>query len=803
MKRYLSILFIFLSSCIYSQTKLSGVISDSLTGVVIPFTPVGLLLLPDSTIVKGTISDENGNYSVDIKSSGNYILKITAVGYAQKIIKNILIDSSSNENQVYAVKLNTSAKLMNEISVTAIKRTVEFKNNNITINVEDSPLAKGNSVFDLLSKIPGVSVEGDEIKIQGKSGVVVMIDERPQHLSSSQLANLLRGMSADLVNKIEVLKNPPVKYDASGTSGMINIISKKVTTSGFTGSVFLSYSQGLCPQSMAGVSLNFKSKKLTFYSSINPTYDFRRHVETLEKRFDQDSTASFLKGKNTVKNFYEGVNGKIGVDWYPKPTDIIGFKVEIDPGIFTTHSAGKNTLSGDKNASFNYLGSTGYYFDKWNQTNFNLNYDHKTDTLGSSISFVADYTIVPEYVSNDNINQFYNNSDQEILKPNNFRNIDDSHSSLLSGRVNSTTIIDSSSSIEAGIKISNEQSVNDFLFERDIDNNSVYVNDTSLSTKFKYSDMTYAGYFNYNKSIKKLSMQLGMRLERTRLSGITNKQQALKRNYFQLFPNLNFNYKKSENHDFQMSLSRRINRPDFFDLNPTRIYRDQFYYQQGNPLLLPTYANKVELSYNYKSSFSTSIAYTYQENFLLHYAYQIDTAKLTIETTRNIHSGSALEWSLFFQKSVVKNWEVSINGTLSYFAYDGNFDGKNLNWNGYASYGNITNTILLWKNVKMEVAGVFFGPAVDGIIKRGMNYMASIAFKTSFFKEKLDLTIGMDDVFHTSKWSTSSTFEGQNWTYSQRYDSMRFRIALNYKFGKIKIEERKVEDNDDKGRLGR
>ncbi|HRG53929.1 MAG TPA: carboxypeptidase-like regulatory domain-containing protein [Bacteroidia bacterium] len=199
MKKVFCTIFIFYSFIAFSQKRITGTVTDSLKNETVPFASIGLLSLPDSIIVKGTITDEKGNFSLDGVRTGNYAVKISAVGYLDHIIGTIRFDSSSSDRINLQTSLSTSSHTFNEIAVTAIKRTVEFKNNNIIVNVEDSPLSKGNSVFDLLPKIPGVSVENDEIKIQGKQGVVVMIDDRPQNLSPQQLANMLRGMPADLL----------------------------------------------------------------------------------------------------------------------------------------------------------------------------------------------------------------------------------------------------------------------------------------------------------------------------------------------------------------------------------------------------------------------------------------------------------------------------------------------------------------------------------------------------------------------------------------------------------------------------
>jgi iron complex outermembrane receptor protein len=803
MKLFLCGTFILYSFSVFSQQRLSGVIADSL-GTPVPFAPMVLLLLPDSMIVKGTMTDEAGRYSIEKFSTGHYLLKVLAVGYEEKITGDIAIDSSSNGHIIFPIQLRTSLKTLAGVSVSAVKRLVEIKNGNVIVNVEDSPLAQGNSVFDLLAKLPGVSIESNTIRIQGKEGVIVMIDGRPQTVSGDALLNLLKSMSADLIKSIQLLKTPPVKYDASGTSGMINIISKKVTTSGLTGTAFFSGSQGFYEQWMSGASLNYKVKKITFYSTVSADQGIYRTVEKFKKSFTSDSATTCLSTDFVVKGKEKNINYKAGFDWQPTKVDVIGIKIDGNPGNYKVKAGGRNSVSGINNLSFDHLDSKNNVQDTWNTLNLNLNYDHKTDTLGSSFSLIADYSGLMEDIADQNSNRFYDPKGIQVLAANNFRNDNKINSTILSGRVDYIKIINPFLSIESGLKTASTKTLNDYLFERDYANNDIYVKDTGLSNKFKYTEITYAGYFNYIRSIRKLSMQLGLRFEKTVLTvGSRPENFDLHKEYFNVFPNFSFDYKKNDIQDFQLNLSRRIDRPYFNDLIPVRLFRDQYSFSQGNPYILPDYANRGELTYSYKSTFSTAIAYSYTERVIMGYVLQNDSTKITMENTKNMKSCNSLEYSVFYQKSVTKKWEVAINGSFAIMDYKGDIDGANFHRTGATSSVNLSNDFLIGKNTKLELSGKYLGPNVYNVVQRRQNWMASLAVKMSLCKDQLDLTLGLDDIFYSFIWHTSVNFENQHWSYMQMNDTRRFRVALNYKFGKMKIEERKVNQSneEEKGRL--
>jgi hypothetical protein len=796
MKSFLGAVLICCWSFAFSQQRLSGTITDSL-GAAVPFAPMAILSLPDSTIIKGTMSDETGNYSIDKLQVGHYLLKISAVGYQEKIIGNIIIDSSSNKKTL-PVKLSGSGHTLDGVSVSAIKRVVEIKNGNVIVNVEDSPLAQGNSVFDLLAKLPGISMENNTIRLQGKEGVIVLIDDRPQTVSGDALLNLLKSMNADLIKSMEILKNPPVKYDASGTSGMINIISKKVTTKGTTATFFSSWSQGFYEQFMSGVSLNYKTKKITFYSNIGGEHGYYRTVENFKKKFTFDAATTYLNTDFVVKGLGKAIDYKAGLDWTLTKTDVIGIKIDGEPGVYTVNAAGRNSVSGTNTLGFDHLDSRNTVQDIWNVTNLDLNYDHKIDTLGSSFSLVTDYSGLIEGIADQNKNQFFNSNGMQALPPNNFRNDNRINSGIFSGRADFRKVIKSSFSIESGIKASYTKTLNDYLFERDVLNNDNYIKDTDLSNKFKCREMTYAGYFNYIRTIKKLSMQLGLRLEKTSLA-VTDETKGfrLHKEYLNFFPNFSFDYKKSDDHDFQLNLSRRIDRPDFNSLLPVMLFRDQYSYSQGNPYVLPDYANRGEFTYSFRSIFSTAIAYSYMENIIMGYVVQNDSTKVTMENTKNMRSSSSLEYSAFYQKSVTKKWELSINGSFAFVDYKGEIDGVNFYRTGTTSSANLSNNFLIGNYAKLELSGRYFGPNVYNVVRRKQNWMASIALKMSLCKEQLDLTLGLDDIFYSFIWHTGTNFENQDWSYTQMNDTRRFRIALNYKFGKMKIEERAINQSNE------
>ncbi|HWY11872.1 MAG TPA: carboxypeptidase regulatory-like domain-containing protein, partial [Bacteroidia bacterium] len=350
-----------------AQKSVSGRIVDS-TNVGIEFATVAILNTNDSTVIQNTLTDAKGEFSFKNINSGNYIIKAFIVGYWENY-SQIVIDADTKN--IPNIVLRNGGVNLNEITVSTIKKLVEFKNGNVIVNIEDSPLAQGNSAFDLLSRLPGVTVdENNTISIQGKEGVKILIDDRIQQMSGTQLINLLKSISASNIEKIEVLKNPPLKFDAAGTGGLINIKTKKVKLIGFSGSVDYNYSQGFFDNQDGGLSINYKGKKLIFHSSLMFERMTMYHDHRFYKKIKEDTVTTTLD--NRMANFDGGrtVSGALGLDWLINSKNTIGFKVSSDGGVGFEKDIGNNYIS-NNDLGFARLRFNSFINNPWQYSNVN------------------------------------------------------------------------------------------------------------------------------------------------------------------------------------------------------------------------------------------------------------------------------------------------------------------------------------------------------------------------------------------------------------------------------------------------
>lgn len=794
------VVFFFLPICSAYSQVVKGITLDS-SNTPIPFATLAFLNKSDSTIINGIISDENGVFEIKV-DTGIYLLKTSAIGFDTKCCDLVSIQSNSIDNSIKVI-LSKSPQTLNEITVNAIRSTVEFKNGNITVNIENSPLAKGNTVYDLFFKMPGVSVDNNLIYLNGKPGVSIMIDGRLQQISNSQLLNLLKSMNAEAIEKIELFKNPPAKYDASGTSGIINIKTKKSKVKGFNGSTYTSFSQGFYPRTSGGILFNYKSNRILFFSNLDFNYNYYHVDASFDRKFTTDSSITELITENVMKELESGLNYKIGTDWSINKNNIVGFKVEGGPGSFVSNSTGITRIHGENTLNFDHLNSIVNNPDKWLSNNFNLNSEHHFDSLGTVLNFSSDYTLLSEIVSSNIKNIYMDKNNMEVLPSNMFRNNNDNKTVIFASKVDFNKYINDKTSVQFGAKTSYIKTENNYIFER-YDNASLgFNNDTSLSNNYLYEEQTYAAYINVDRKYKNVNLQLGIRAENTNLEGRnTNKGFQLKQSYYNLFPNVSLEYSPSEKHNFQANFNRRIDRPQYGDLNPFRYFRDQYQFYEGNPFLLPHYSNNIELSHSFKKIITNSLTYTRIENVMLHYTSQDDSTKIFTESIKNMRMNNIISYLMYIQKDLTSWWRTSLNANISYIEYQGDINGERFKTASLFYNPSLINTFLLPKSTKIEILSFFRSGKNNGLVQVRPRWMITLAVKKSFLDGKLDCSIGIDDIFYTGYFRTWAKFKNQDWNYKVTQDTRRLTISINYNFGKSKFYGRETSSNDqEKGRL--
>lgn len=585
-KSILLIVILLLSNFIFSQQfQITGKIVDEKNNPI-DFAEV-LVLNQDSVIVKSEISDNQGLFSIKA-SRGDYIVQV-------KHLKDILYSkgiSIQNHINLGNIKVDKVQEIK-EVFIEGKKKLIERKVDRIIYNVSNDIFNKGTNLMDALHRAPRLNVENDNISIIGKGGnVKVMIDGRLQNLSDDALKAKLKGLRAEQIKRVEIIPTPPSKYSAEGNSGMINIILKNDENEGLQGSA----NTGLGIQfervsTDQGLNLNYKMKKLDV--SVNVNHNDGKATNENNQTYDFENTRTNIKA---LSDFYsKGTSANTVIQYKPIEKLTIGSTIDVGESSIGINNPSTteyfNKLS-QKIDSLMY--SDNHNNSKYKSQAISIFSDYVLDSLGKKISLTYNYSY------NKNISNSYSNSDIYGLA---YRNVNFTNDGDNRYKINNV-LIDfelplSFGKLETGgayTQINNNTSITYF----DSNNNIDY----SQSNRFEYTEKTLAAYISFQKDwSKKWSSKLGLRFENTDIQGYSPTLQITnKNNYAKLFPTLFVSYNPNDNHSFSVSYSKRLDRPSFYDLNPFRYYSDAYNYISGNPSLLPTYTNALELSYTLKNN---------------------------------------------------------------------------------------------------------------------------------------------------------------------------------------------------------
>jgi iron complex outermembrane recepter protein len=774
-----------------AQCDIKGNVADTLQ-VSIPFTPVGLMNSKDSSIYKGAVTDQDGNYCFENIRKGEYILKINAIGYNTFYSKKIEFDSV-NLISMPSFVLSSSRTNLKEVDITAFKSTVEFKKGMIILNVENNLIAKGNSVLDLLKQIPGVQVDAqNNVTVNGNGGVRFLIDGRLQQMSNEQMTTILSGMSAETITSIELIKNPPAKYDAAGTGGLINIVTKKAKLKGFNGSIDESYSQGKVGRSFTALTLNFKNNKLSAFSNLSYGYLHFYDLSELDRILSTTGSTTGFNASGTILNFRQVANFNGGIEYELSPKTIVGL-------YFNDNLSNSNPIQKAKTVvlygnAFNYNSFTyrSDYEQKYTSPNINLNILHNLDTLGSQLQLSSDYVYVTGDENKFVENHFYDSTNTEILSPTHYSTATKSHYNIFNQKLDYTKIFKKDLTLEAGLK----GSFIDINSDADYTmlNSSV---DTALQNNYIYKERVLAAYFTLSKTYKKAGASIGLRAEQADVNG-TNKitGSILNRNYLNAFPSASLDYKINKKNNLTGAYSYRIDRPDYNRMNPARVYNDELNYTVGNPTIKPQYTHDITLNYNYNNFITASVDYYRTRDFMYWYTYTPKQSKINIDTTFNFRLRDNYSFSLFIQKQI-KWFNFQIYGGFMYYDFKGVINGEAANSATAQFYGSLNAEFLLPKHFKIQMNGFYASPFYDAIQKYTSISSINLVINKSLFKNKLDVSLGFFDILYSENQYMSSRLSDQYFYYAQRADTQRIRLSLSYKFGKMQIQQKLKHDDID------
>lgn len=780
---FIKLAFIFCSGIFLHAQSLGGKILDERNQ---PITYAEIVATKDK-IKKTAISDENGNFIIKLSEDGIYSLEI-------------FLDGNKCYSKVISVNGNISEKfIINKIQekeiqgVTIIKqkKIIERKVDRLIFNVENSIISQGGDGLDVLKLTPNISVRNDQITMIGKSGMAIMLNGRILKLSGDDLINYLKNLKSDDIKSIEVITNPPAKYDAEGNSGIININLKKSRQNSWNTSIGTFFKQSKYQQYGQSLNINYNRNGLSFYGSSG------RNDRLYFYRTEEDNiyyTDKFYHSFSAMKNdLGKNYNGNLGVDY--------DFSKNFSAGLQFMKNF-NNTLGNEINdtkiySTQNYLLQT-LSDAKDNRDNYSLNFhsSYKLDSLGSNIVLNGDLfnyessrnrifdtrqyndfiDFIDRYSAQNNSSQKIKNYSAQIDVEKKFKNY----------------------GLDFGGKLSTTKNVSDINFYDLSSGISIFQQDKS--DKFDYTENLQALYVSGNKKInEKWETKLGFRLENTETEGYShNLNETNKAHYLKIFPTLYILYKPQKNRSISFNYGKRIHRPSYRILNPFVRYINPYTTSQGNPYLQPYYTDNYELAYNYKDNWINTLYVSNSKNIYEQVTYISNDNINSATKYENFYKQFSIGLTESYTFHLVKNWETNLTANIYYKKIESSLPQTLPSFSGWSAFFETENNYALNRDKTILLSLDYWCqlPQYEAVYK--LSSMSSLDFgvKGMFMDKNLVLSLYANDIFRTLKVCNTFIINNIPQKFNNYEDRQSVRLSVKYSFGNSKVKSKSVNSSN-------
>ncbi|MCO6148998.1 outer membrane beta-barrel family protein [Flavobacterium sp. NRK1] len=818
MKNFQSSILILLLFCSFvtfaqggsggAKVKVSGKLIEKDTKLPLEFANV-VIQTPDNVTINGGLTDAKGEFSLEVPA-GTYNIKFDYISFKPTVITNKQITENTN---LGVIVLAPDATLLKEVEITAERTTVDIKLDKRVYNVGSDMMVKGGTVSDVLDNVPSLSVDGDgNVALRGNQSVTILIDGRPSTLAGSNVAEVLRLLPADSVDKVEVITNPSARYDAEGGGGIVNIILKKGKADGFNGSVIATTGNPDNHGVMA--NLNFRSEQFNMFSNLG--YNYRENPGnsfTNNEYLNEDgSTKNYTNERRTNVRLRKGFNANFGMDWFLTKsttwTNSVSFR--RNKGNNPT-----NTYYDNFDANHDYI-DTSYRYNYQTSDDQNVNYSsslvHKFNEDGHELKIDASVAMDKDK-DNANIDDItlgtpdITNSNERTL------NNQKENRSLL--QADYVLPIGEKSRFEAGYRGSFATIETDARAEI-LDENGIWVNNGDYSNFLEYKEKVNALYSQFGSKVGKFSYLLGLRWEDSNIDvNLLNKGDYNNKRYNNFFPSAFLTYEFNENTNLSISYSRRINRPRGRFLNPFSGLESNIKIFRGNPDLNPSKTNSLDLGFLKKWNKITlsSSAYLNITNDPFQFVQRPSGTKVNgtpvIETTP-LNIGK--EYRFGFEFNVNYNpfrwWRINSNfnfyrnetqGEFSYITPPDELGNttteiQNFNNTAYSWSTRVNSKISLPLKIDWQLNANYNAPQNTAQGRRIGVASANTSISKDILKERATIGLNVQDIFNSRKMKYETDIPNLSNSYSEmQWRQRQITLSFTYRFNMNKNDKQKQQ----------
>ncbi len=766
--------------------------------------------LPDTTFIAGCITEPTGNFSMQLEK-GRYVLEIQYMGFVP-VYKNVTLDGSKNPFDVGRINLSPDHQMLGEVDVVAEQSTYEMTLDKRVFNVgKDVSNTAGNAI-EVLENIPAVSVDVEgNVSLRGDDGVRILIDGKESGLSGMSTQDALRTLQGDMIERIEVITNPSVRYDAEGSAGIINIILKKDKRQGFNGAVNI---RGGYPW-MYGASLtaNYRLKRWNLFASYG--FNNRSNIGggvNLTKRYSDiiegDTIFTQLTDQTTERRMRRrGHNVRVGADYYITDRDIISAAFVYRNGRLETHPVVKYYDEYPQLGTSSYDERAEDYEEITPMYEVTMDYDKKFEREGRSLKANVRFFTNSEDAHSDITEKVYPNQEmQQLIKEVYQKTGNDQRMRNLQASLDYVHPFATKAQWEIGGKYTN-RNINSLSEVTERDSLGVYRPLPDYCYDYEYKEQVAALYTSLGNDWGRWSGQVGVRAEMTNI--FTNLKGYAHdgtdsinggKPYIDFFPSAHLNYSVNENNQFQVSYTRRIRRPGFWQMSPFRSYNDNRNIRMGNPALKPTYMDSYELGYIHfwdKASFNFTAYYRHGNNTIRSYTYMADSVFYSMPV--NFGKADDFGVELVAQGQMTKWW--NLNGNVNFFrSYsNGTINGKEYPTESWMLFGRAVSKFKIKNWFDFQLTAHVMGPHKEPLGMRKGNWWMDLAVSKEVFHGNGTITFNVRDLFNSRSWGGESWGDGF-WQYNtSTWNRRSFSINFNYRINQQSMKRNRPGGGEEGG----
>jgi ferric enterobactin receptor len=793
---------------IEAKMRITGRIVDASSDSPLEYAAVSVLSQGDSSLVTGGVSDLDGNIDIET-GAGNFIVKIEFISYKSKWIDNIKVSREKPVANLGIVNMEPDGYALMEVEIRAEKSQMQMTLDKKVFNVGKDLASTSGSAAQVLDNVPSVTVDVDgNVSLRGSENVRVLIDGKPSGLVGVRGTDGLRSLPANLIDQVEIITNPSARYEAEGMTGIINIILKKDRQKGVNGSFDLT--TGFPHDHGAAVNLNFRQSKFNLFTNYSLRYRNRPGENTLYQEYYRNDTTFFLDQTRTRERGGWSNNLRLGADYFFN-----------DNNILTTSFLYR--MSNDDNRSdlvyYDYVNDypgnltrISFRNEKEKETEptleYALNYKRTFQRQGHELR--ADFQMrrsteeeIADYSQESFRPDFSPITESELLQRSSNRESEASY--LL--QIDYVHPFGKEGKFETGYRGSLRFIDNDYLVEEfdDIQWNRL----PGLSNDFNYDERIHAAYASLGNKTGRFSYQMGLRLELSEvLTELLQTNEINDRNYINLFPTAHLTYEFPAQNSFQISYSRRINRPNFWSLNPFFTFSDNRNIFRGNPNLDPEFTHSFELGhikYWNSASISSSVYYRHTDGVI----QRIRTLEgegeeaITITQPENLATENSYGLEFILSSDLAKWWKIDGNFNFFRSIIDGGNIGETIQTDTYSWFARVNSRTTLWKKIDLQLRFFYQAPRDTPQGKARSMTQTDLGLSREILKGKGTLTLSVRDLFNTRRYRYETFGDNFFSSGSHQWRARQATLTFNYRLNQtnFKKEERGGRDENGGGNM--